>query len=144
MVRHGGPGGAVNPGMRRYFDPAKYRIVLFDQRGCGRSTPHAELAENTTWDLVSDMEQIRKLLGIDRWVVFGGSWGSTLALAYAQTHPDHTRALILRGIFLLREQEIQWFYQRGTSAIFPDAWEEYLGHIPAGERGNLLAQGSKR
>jgi proline iminopeptidase len=135
---HGGPGGGSEPKMRRFFDPAKYRIVIFDQRGCGKSTPHAELRENTTWDLVADVERLRVELGIDKWLVFGGSWGSTLALSYAETHPDRVRALVLRGIFLCRKQEIDWFYQRGASAIFPDAWEEYLKPIPEAERGDLV------
>jgi proline iminopeptidase len=135
---HGGPGGGLVPLYRQMFDPQMYRIVLFDQRGCGQSTPHAELQENTTWDLVSDIEAIRAHLGIDRWVVFGGSWGSTLALAYAQSHPDRCKGLILRGIFLLRKQEIDWFYQSGASYLFPDAWEHYLAPIPAAERGNLV------
>lgn len=135
---HGGPGGGSEPKQRRFFHPEKYRIVNFDQRGCGRSTPYASLEENTTWDLVADIEKIRKHLGIDRWIVFGGSWGSTLALAYAETHPERVTGLILRGIFLLRKQEIDWFYQRGASALFPDAWEPYLAHIPEAERGDLL------
>ena len=135
---HGGPGGGTEPRQRRFFDPAAYRIVLFDQRGCGKSTPHAELRENTTWDLVADMERVREHLGIGRWQVFGGSWGSTLALAYAEKHPERVTELVLRGIFLLRKQEIDWFYQRGADAIFPDAWEEYLAPIPAEERGDLL------
>jgi proline iminopeptidase len=135
---HGGPGGGSDAKQRRFFDPAAYRIVLFDQRGCGRSTPHASLEENTTWDLVADIERLREHLGVDRWSVFGGSWGSTLALAYAQTHPARVLSLVLRGIFLLRKQEIDWFYQRGTSAIFPDAWEQYLAPIPESERGDLL------
>ena len=135
---HGGPGGGIIPDHRRFFDPAAYRIVLFDQRGAGRSTPHAALEENTTWDLVADIERLRERLGIARWVVFGGSWGSTLALAYAETHPDHVRALVLRGIFLCRPKEIRWFYQEGASAIFPDRWEEYLAPIPEAERGDLL------
>jgi proline iminopeptidase len=135
---HGGPGGGTEPWQRTFFDPQKYRIVLFDQRGCGKSTPHAELRDNTTWDLVADMEQIRELLGIERWVVFGGSWGSTLALAYAETHPERTRALILRGIFLVRPDEIRWFYQEGCSWIYPDAWEPYLNAIPEAERGDLV------
>jgi proline iminopeptidase len=121
------------------FDPRRYRIVLFDQRGCGQSTPHAELRQNTTWDLVNDIEQLRSHLGIERWVVFGGSWGSTLALAYAQTHPDRCQGLILRGIFLLRRQEIHWFYQEGASYIFPDAWEAYLEPIPVQERQDLVS-----
>ncbi len=135
---HGGPGAGCDPVHRCFFDPERYRIVLFDQRGSGRSTPHAELRENTTWDLVADMERIRELLGIDRWVVFGGSWGSTLGLAYAETHPERTLGLILRGIFLLRDKEIRWFYQSGCDTIFPDAWEDYLAPIPAEERGDLV------
>lgn len=135
---HGGPGGGTDGKMRRFFDPSKYRIVLFDQRGCGKSTPHAELRENTTWDLVEDMEKLRAHLGIDRWQVFGGSWGSTLALAYAQKHPTRVTELVLRGIFLVRQKEIDWFYQRGASVVFPDLWEHYLSPIPDGERHDLL------
>jgi len=141
---HGGPGGGIDPTHRRYFDPTRYRIVLFDQRGCGKSTPHAELKENTTWDLVKDAEAIRTRLGIDRWHVFGGSWGSTLALAYAVTHPEKTRSLTLRGIFLIRRSEIQFFYQEGTSWIFPDYWDEYLKPIPVEERGDLVTAYYKR
>jgi proline iminopeptidase len=133
---HGGPGGGTDPKQRRFFDPAAYRIVLFDQRGCGKSTPHAELRENTTWDLVADIEKLRAHLGIERWQVFGGSWGSTLALAYAETHPRRVTELVLRGIFLLRRSELLWFYQDGASALFPDAWEPYLRHIPEAERGD--------
>jgi proline iminopeptidase len=136
---HGGPGGGIDPVYRQYFDPTLWRVVLFDQRGCGRSVPHAELRENTTWDLVADIERLRKWLGIDCWGVFGGSWGSTLALAYSQTHPDVCTALILRGIFLLRSQELRWFYQEGCSYIFPDAWEAYLQPIPLEERQDLIA-----
>jgi proline iminopeptidase len=135
---HGGPGGGTEPKHRRFFDPAAYRIVLFDQRGCGKSTPHASLTDNTTWHLVADMERIREYLGIERWQLFGGSWGSTLALAYAETHPDRVTELVLRGIFLLRKQEIDWFYQRGADALFPDVWEEFLAPIPAAEHGDLL------
>jgi proline iminopeptidase len=135
---HGGPGAGCNAKCRRFFDPARYRIVLFDQRGCGRSTPHAELTDNTTWDLVADVERLREHLGIERWQVFGGSWGSTLALAYAQTHPQRVTELVLRGIFLLRRWEMQWFYQHGCDAIFPDAWEAFLEPIPAVERGDLI------
>ena len=135
---HGGPGAGCNAKSRRFFDPARYRIVLFDQRGCGRSTPHAELADNTTWHLVADMERIREQLRIERWQVFGGSWGSTLALAYAETHPDRVTELVLRGIFMLRRWELEWFYQKGCDAIFPDAWEDYLAAIPAVEHGGLM------
>lgn len=136
---HGGPGGGTEGWQRQFFDPHKYRIVLFDQRGCGKSTPFAELRENTTWDLVADMERIRTLLGIDRWVVFGGSWGSTLALAYAETHPERTLALILRGIFLLRKAELDWFYQEGCNWIYPDMWEAYRDAIPEAERGDFVS-----
>ena len=136
---HGGPGGGTNPKCRRFFDPAVYRIVLFDQRGCGKSTPHAELHENTTWNLVNDIERIRGHLGIDRWQVFGGSWGSTLALAYAQTHPERVTELVLRGIFMLRRWELEWFYQKGCDALYPDAWETYLKAIPEVEHGDLMS-----
>ena len=141
---HGGPGGGINARCRRFFDPAAYRIVLFDQRGCGRSTPYAELAENTTWDLVADIERLREHLGIERWQVFGGSWGSTLALAYAQTHPGRVTELVLRGIFLLRRWELEWFYQQGCDALFPDAWEHYLAAIPEAERGDLISAYHRR
>jgi len=141
---HGGPGGGVEPWQRQFFNPDKYRIVLFDQRGCGRSTPHAELRENTTWDLVADMEKIRAQLAIEQWVVFGGSWGSTLALTYAETHPARCTALVLRGIFLLRKAEIDWFYQEGASWIYPDAWEHYVAAIPPDERGDFVAAYYKR
>jgi proline iminopeptidase len=135
---HGGPGGGTEPVYRQYFDPEAYRIVLFDQRGCGKSTPHANLEDNTTWHLVADMEKLRESLGIDRWVVFGGSWGSALSLAYAQTHPARVLALVLRGIFLLRPSEIRWFYQEGASYLYPDAWEHYLAPIPESDRGDLV------
>lgn len=135
---HGGPGGGSDPKQRRFFHPDKYRIVNFDQRGCGKSTPYANLDGNTTWDLVADIERLREHLGIDTWQVFGGSWGSTLALAYAEKHPNRVSELVLRGIFLLRKQEIDWFYQRGASILYPDAWEPYLAHIPEAERGDLL------
>lgn len=141
---HGGPGGGIDPIYRRYFDPDRWRIILFDQRGCGRSTPHAELQENTTWDLVNDIEKLRAHLGIRQWAVFGGSWGSTLSLAYSQTYPDACTALILRGIFLLRQKELRWFYQEGTSYLFPEAWEEYLKPIPNEERDDLIAAYYKR
>ncbi len=135
---HGGPGGGVSPAYRRYFDPDFYRIILFDQRGAGQSTPPAELRENTTWDLVEDIERLRRELGVDRWLVFGGSWGSTLALAYAITHPARVVGLILRGIFLVRKKEIDWFYQEGASFLFADAWEKYLAPIPEAERGDIV------
>ena len=141
---HGGPGGGASIDDRRFFDPAAYRIVLFDQRGCGRSTPHSSLDENTTWDLVADMERIRERLGIERWVVFGGSWGSTLALAYAEAHPDRVRSLVLRGIFMLRPVELRWFYQEGASFVYPDAWEDYLAPIPVEERGDLMGAYHRR
>jgi len=141
---HGGPGGGTSADQRRFFDPSAYRIVLFDQRGCGRSRPHASLEENTTWDLVADMERIREHLGIDRWVVFGGSWGSTLGLAYAQAHPDRVRALVLRGIFLLRPLELRWYYQQGASFVFPEAWEAFVAPIPEAERGDLMAAYHRR
>ncbi len=136
---HGGPGAGCESFHRQFFDPEKYRIVLFDQRGSGRSTPHAELQGNTTQALIDDMETIRQQLGIDKWVVFGGSWGSTLALAYAQNHPDRVLGLILRGIFLCRQREIDWFYQEGASRIFPDIWEKYLEPIPTAEHGALVS-----
>lgn len=138
VLLHGGPGGGCPPFYRQYFDPKKWRLVMFDQRGCGKSKPHAELQENTTWDLVNDIEKLREYLNIQQWVVFGGSWGSTLSLAYSQTHPDRCKGLILRGIFMLRQKEIRWFYQEGASCIFPDAWEEYLKPIPINERDDLL------
>ena len=136
---HGGPGGGTDPKQRRFFHPDRYRIVLFDQRGCGKSTPHASIDANTTWDLVADIERLRAHLGIERWQVFGGSWGSTLALAYAQSHPERVAELVLRGIFLLRRWEIEWFYQKGCDAVYPDTWEPYLAAIPPGERGDLVA-----
>ena len=141
---HGGPGGGTSPETRRFFDPETYHIIQFDQRGCGQSTPHANLEHNTTWDLIDDMEAIRDLLGIKRWQVFGGSWGSTLALAYAEQHPERVTELVLRGIFLLRRQELQWFYQEGASRIFPDAWQAYLEHIPENERHDLMGAYQKR
>jgi proline iminopeptidase len=136
---HGGPGAGAGTQARRFFDPQRYRIVVFDQRGCGRSRPHASLEDNTTWHLVADMERLRTLLGIERWLVFGGSWGSTLALAYAQAHPRRVSELVLRGIFMLRKAEIDWFYQQGASALFPDRWEHYLEPIPQRERGDMVA-----
>jgi len=136
---HGGPGGGITPDYRRFFNPDAYRIVLFDQRGCGKSTPHAELNENTTWDLVADIEKLRTHLGIDSWQVFGGSWGSTLALSYAQTHPEKVTELVLRGIFLCRASELAWYYQDGASHIYPDRFEPYRDHIPKAEQGDLMA-----
>lgn len=136
---HGGPGGGCAPSSRRFFDPDAYRIVLFDQRGCGRSAPHAEIAENTTWHLVGDIERLREHLDIDRWQVFGGSWGSTLALAYAHSHPERVTEMVLRGIFMLRREELEWFYQGGASRFFPDAWQNFLAPIPPGERGDLMS-----
>lgn len=135
---HGGPGAGFEDYHRRFFDPELYRIILFDQRGCGRSTPHAALEGNTTQALVEDMERIREHLGIERWLLFGGSWGSTLSLAYAETHPERVIGLILRGIFMCRPHEIQWFYQEGASRLFPEYWREYLAPIPEEERGELV------
>ncbi|WP_183045375.1 prolyl aminopeptidase [Microbacterium sp. AG238] len=140
---HGGPGGGTSAWHRRFFDPEAYRIILFDQRGCGKSTPHAsdpaaDLRYNTTWHLVADIELLRRNLGIDRWQVFGGSWGSTLALAYAQSHPDAVSELVLRGIFTLRRHELEWFYEGGAAALFPDLWEDYLAPVPAIERSRLI------
>ncbi len=135
---HGGPGAGCEPAHRCFFDPERYRIVLFDQRGSGRSTPHASLEANSTWHLVADMERIREALGIERWLVFGGSWGSTLALAYAETHPQRVLALVVRGIFLCRDEEIRWFYQEGASWVFPDWWQDFLAPIPEPERGDML------
>ncbi|MEM9667619.1 MAG: prolyl aminopeptidase [Pseudomonadota bacterium] len=141
---HGGPGGGSSPEMRRFFDPTRFRIVLFDQRGCGRSTPRSELEENTTWNLVRDMEQLRQKLGIDKWLLFGGSWGSTLALAYAVTHPEHVLGLILRGIFFVSQAELRWFYQEGASRIFPDAYDRYIAPIPEEERHDLITAFNRR
>ncbi|MGI9422538.1 MAG: prolyl aminopeptidase [Hyphomicrobiaceae bacterium] len=138
VVLHGGPGGGSNPMMRRFHDPNAYRIILFDQRGCGRSTPHAELRENTTWDLVADMERLRQRLGIERWQLFGGSWGSTLSLVYAITHPERVSSLVLRGIFMLQQDEISWFYKAGCNWLFPDAYEAFLSQIPAEERHDIV------
>lgn len=144
VVLHGGPGGGISPFLRQMHDPARYRILCFDQRGCGQSTPHAELRENTTWDLVDDMERLRQHLGIDTWQVAGGSWGSTLALAYAEAHPERLTALIVRGIFTLRRQELRWFYQRGADALFPDLWERFVAPIPQAERHDLIAAYHRR
>jgi proline iminopeptidase len=144
VVLHGGPGGAINPTMRRFFDPARWRMALFDQRGCGRSRPHSMLDQNTTWDLVADIERLRVRLGVEKWTVFGGSWGSTLALTYAVTHPERVEALILRGVFLLTRREIEWFYQNGASMLFPDAWERFLEPIPEAERHDLVTAYHRR
>ncbi|WP_075216649.1 prolyl aminopeptidase [Mongoliimonas terrestris] len=141
---HGGPGGGCSPSQRRVFDPALYDVLLFDQRGCGRSRPHAELEANTTWHLVADIEKLRAMAGVDRWLVFGGSWGSTLALAYAETHPDRVSELVLRGIFTLRRQELAWYYQEGASLMFPDKWERFLSIIPEAERGDLIGAYRRR
>jgi proline iminopeptidase len=141
---HGGPGAGGDTNARRFFDPAGYRIVIFDQRGSGRSRPHASLTNNTTWHLVADMEALRRHLKIERWLVFGGSWGSTLALAYAQTHPSVVSELVLRGIFLLRRKELLWFYQAGASMLFPEQWQEFIAPIPEQERGDLLAAYHRR
>ncbi|MGI9037092.1 MAG: prolyl aminopeptidase [Pyrinomonadaceae bacterium] len=135
---HGGPGGGLIASYRQYFDPQAYHVILFDQRGSGRSVPHAELRENTTWDLISDIETLREKFGIEKWFVFGGSWGSTLSLAYAETHPDRVLGLILRGIFLTRRKELLWFYQYGASEIFPDYWERYRDEIPPAERNDFM------
>ena len=144
VMLHGGPGGGCTEKMRQFHDPAKYNIILFDQRGSGRSKPHADLVNNTTWDLVSDIEKIRELFNIDKWQVFGGSWGSTLALAYAEKFPERVTELVLRGIFMLRHWELQWFYQEGANRLFPDPWEYYLAAIPEEERGDLIAAYHKR
>ncbi|MDQ0462318.1 proline iminopeptidase [Caulobacter ginsengisoli] len=144
IVLHGGPGGAINPTMRRFFDPQKWRVALFDQRGCGKSRPNASLEDNTTWTLVEDIERLRKHLGVEKWTVFGGSWGSTLALAYAVTHPERVEALVLRGIFLVSQRELKWFYQDGASMLFPDAWERFRAPIPKAERGDMISAYHRR
>ena len=144
IVLHGGPGGAINPTMRRFFDPAKWRVALFDQRGCGKSRPNASLEDNTTWSLIEDIERLRVHLGVEKGTVFGGSWGSTLALAYAVMHPERVEGLVLRGVFLLTQRELKWFYQDGASFLFPDAWERFVGPIPKGERNDMIAAYHKR
>ncbi|KAA9006909.1 prolyl aminopeptidase [Histidinibacterium aquaticum] len=144
VVLHGGPGGGCSPAMRRYFDPDLYRIVLFDQRGCGRSRPHASVENNTTWHLVDDIERIRRELGIERWIVFGGSWGATLALVYAQEHPERAAALALRGVFLMTPPELDWFYGGGAGRFFPELWEKFSGLVPEDERDNLIAAYHRR
>ena len=144
VVLHGGPGGGCSPAMRRYFDPDVFRVVLFDQRGCGRSRPHAEVENNTTWHLVADIELIRETLGIDRWIVFGGSWGATLSLIYAQSHPTHVAALALRGVFLMTQPELDWFYGGGAGRFWPDLWERFTRIIPEAEQHDLIAAYHKR
>ncbi|MEO8241657.1 MAG: prolyl aminopeptidase [bacterium] len=144
LVLHGGPGGGCSPAMRRYFDPAVFRTVLFDQRGCGRSRPHAVVEGNTTWDLVADIEAIREALGVEQFIVFGGSWGATLALIYAISHPDRVRHLVLRGVFLMTRAEIDWFYGGGAGAFFPDLWRQFMAPIPEEERGDLVGAYHRR
>lgn len=144
IVLHGGPGGGCSPAMRRYFDPAEYRIVLFDQRGCGRSRPHASVQHNTTWHLVRDIEMIRRKLNVDAWVVFGGSWGATLSLLYAQSHPDRVRHLILRGVFLMTRAELDWFYGGGAGQFWPDLWERFSNMVPEDERDDLITAYGRR
>ncbi len=144
VVLHGGPGGGCSPAMRRYFDPSVYRIILFDQRGCGRSRPHASVEANTTWHLVADIEKIRGLLEIDDWMVFGGSWGATLALIYAQTHPDRVRHLILRGVFLMMRRELDWFYGGGAGHFWPETWARFVAPVPEDERGDMIAAYHRR
>ena len=144
VILHGGPGGAVNPTMRRFFDPDRWRMMLFDQRGCGRSRPNAVLTDNDTWALVEDIERLRRKAGVEKWTVFGGSWGSTLALAYAVTHPERVQALVLRGVFLLTKAELAWFYQGGAAMLYPDAWERFLAPIPAAEHDDLIGAYHRR
>jgi proline iminopeptidase len=144
VVLHGGPGGGCSPAMRRYFDPTQYRIVLFDQRGCGRSRPHASVEHNTTWDLVADIERIRGALDIERWMVFGGSWGATLGLIYAEAHPDRVAYLVLRGVFLMTRAELAWFYGGGAAQFFPDQWERFASLIPEDERGDMIGAYHRR
>ncbi len=144
VVLHGGPGGGCSPAMRRFFDPEIYRIILFDQRGCGRSRPHASVADNTTWHLVADIEKIRMELGVERWMVFGGSWGATLSLLYAQAHPDSVMALVLRGVFLSTRRELDWFYGGGAGRFYPELWARFTAMVPAAEQGDLIAAYHKR
>ena len=141
---HGGPGGGINPRQRRLFDPALYDVILFDQRGCGRSTPYASRENNTTWHLVADIERLREMIGAEKWLVFGGSWGSTLALAYAETHPERVSELVVRGIYTLTRAELEWYYQFGVSEMFPDKWEKFVAPIPQAERGDMMAAYNKR
>ena len=144
VILHGGPGGGCSPAMRRYFDPAHYRIILFDQRGCGRSRPDARVEHNTTWHLVRDIEHIRDVLGIDRWIVFGGSWGATLTLVYGQTHPDRTAAMVVRGVFLMTKRELDWFYGGGAGRFWPDLWERFTKIVPEDEHDDFIAAYHKR
>lgn len=144
VILHGGPGGAINPTMRRFFNPGRWRMALFDQRGCGRSRPNASLEDNTTWALIEDIERLRRHLGVEKWTVFGGSWGSTLALAYAIIHPERVDSLILRGVFLLTRRELAWFYQQGASMLFPDAWDRFCAPIPPAERGDMVGAYHRR
>jgi proline iminopeptidase len=144
IVLHGGPGGGCSPGMRRYFDPDAWHIILFDQRGCARSRPHASVEHNTTWDLINDIEAIRRRLGIERWAVFGGSWGAALGLLYAETHPNRVTAMMLRGVFLMTRRELDWFYGGGAANFFPELWEEFVAPIPEAERGDLIAAYHRR
>ena len=144
VILHGGPGGAINPTMRRFYDPSRWRMALFDQRGCGKSRPNASLEDNTTWRLIEDIERLREHLGVEKWSVFGGSWGSTLALAYAIQHPDRVESLVLRGVFLLTERELRWFYQDGAGMLFPDAWQRFCAPIPLEERGDMIGAYHKR
>ncbi len=144
VVLHGGPGGGCSPAMRRYFDPSVFRVILFDQRGCGRSRPHASITNNTTWHLVADIEMIRTVLGIDTWTVFGGSWGATLALIYAQTHPEPTSQLVLRGVFLMTQRELDWFYGGGAGAFWPETWARFIAPIPEDERSDLIGAYHRR
>ncbi|MGV2123328.1 prolyl aminopeptidase [Agrobacterium vitis] len=141
---HGGPGGGITPNQRRVFDPALYDVILFDQRGCGKSTPHAHLEANTTWHLVADIERLRDMIGVEKWLVFGGSWGSTLALAYAQTHPERVSELVLRGIYTLTKAELDWYYQFGVSEMYPDRWEHFIAPIPVEERHDMISAYHRR
>lgn len=144
VVLHGGPGGGCSPSMRRYFDPDKYHVILFDQRGCGRSKPFASVTNNTTWDLVADIERIRTALGIDKWIAFGGSWGATLALIYAQTHPERVRNIVLRGVFMMTQEELDWFYGGGAGKFWPDLWQRFVKLIPEDEHDDLIAAYHRR
>ncbi|MBO28139.1 MAG: prolyl aminopeptidase [Rhodobacteraceae bacterium] len=144
VVLHGGPGGGCSPSMRRYFDPSRYRVILFDQRGCGRSRPHASVTDNTTWHLVADIELIRKTLGIEEWIVFGGSWGATLALIYAETHPESVRNLVLRGVFLMTKGELDWFYGGGAGKFWPEVWQRFVSLVPEEERHDMIGAYHKR